>query len=130
MAHFEHDFIDLRLPRSGNIRTTMSQLTFFSDIVDNYIVVPIGTHTDLGSIPTVLQWLFPKDGKAVLGYVLHDHLYKNAPYNRGTCDDILQEAMKVLGVSWWRRKSVRGGLRVGGWVAWNSHRKRDKNDKS
>lgn len=125
MAHFEHNHVDLRLPQKGKTRVTLSQLTFMSDIVNNFITVPIGTKTDLGSIPTALQWLFPKDGKAVLGYVLHDYLYKVGTYTRTQSDGILQEAMKVLGVSWWRRKAVRGGLRVGGWVAWNRHRKND-----
>ena len=125
MAHFEHDFVDLRLPREGKIRVTLSQLTFKSDIVDNFITVPIGTKTDLGSIPTWLQWLFPKDGLAVLAYVLHDYLYKTGLYDRDTCDAILKEAMGVLGVSSWRKNAVRGGLKVGGWYAWNQHREND-----
>ena len=125
MAHFKQGFIDLRLPKSGKVRTTQSELTFFSDIVEDYITVPVGTETDLGSIPVLLQWLFPKDGKAVLGYVLHDYLYKVGIYSRSKSDDILQEAMKTLDVSWWRLRGVRGGLAVGGWVAWNKHRKND-----
>ena len=126
MAHFEQDFIDLRLPKSGNIRTTMSVLTYHSDIVEDIIVVPIGTKTDLGSIPSWLQWLFPKDGLAVLGYVLHDHLYATGIYSRDISDRILKEAMQVLGVKSWRANGVRAGLKVGGWYAWNKHRKKDK----
>ena len=125
-AHFKQDSIDLRLPKRGKIRTTLTELTFYSDIVKDTITVPIGTETDLGSIPSILQWLFPKDGKAVLGYVLHDYLYKVGLYSRSKSDDILQEAMKTLDVSWWRLRGVRGGLAVGGWVAWNAHRKNDK----
>ena len=125
MAHFEQNFIDLRLPQKGNIRITKSELIFVSDLVSENIVVPVGTKTDLGSIPSILQWAFPKDGKAVLGYVTHDYLYQKGIYSRSKSDDILEEAMKVLGVSWWRRKSVRSGLAVGGWFSWNKHRRND-----
>jgi len=126
MAHFNEDHIDLRLPQRGKIRTTLSELQYHSDIVDSDIIVPIGFKTDLGSIPTWLQWLFPKDGKAVLGYVLHDYMYKiGFDNNRAICDDILKESMKVLGVKSWRIHGVRIGLKIGGSFAWNRHREND-----
>lgn len=128
MSRFKHKYVVLQLPQSGNIRTTLSSLGYYSDLVSQEIVVPAGLQTDLGSIPAVLQWLFPKDGKAVFGYILHDYLYKVGTFSRDISDDILEEAMKVLGVSWWRRKGVRAGLKVGGWVAWNKHRKNDKKE--
>ena len=126
MAHFEHDFVDLRLPKDGEIRTLISQLTFKSDIVDNFITAPIGMLTDLGSVPTILQNVYPKDGKAVLAYIIHDYLYQSGTYTRDESDKVLKEAMGVLGVSFWRRWSVYYGLKAGGWVAWNEHRKNDE----
>jgi len=127
MAHFNEDHIDLRLPQRGKIRTTLSELHYHSEILKGIITVPIGFKTDLGSIPAFLQWLFPKDGKAVLGYVLHDYLYKfNFKEDRSLCDDLLKEAMKVLEVKSWRIHGVRIGLKVGGWVAWNRHRENDE----
>jgi len=125
-SYFEEDYVDLRLPQRGKIRTTLSELHYYSELLDEVIVVPIGFETDLGSIPTWLQWLFPKDGRAVLGYVLHDYLYKEGKLSRGICDDILDEAMEVLGTRWWRRKGVHRGLDIGGWYSWNQHRKKDK----
>lgn len=126
MAHFEQDFVDLRLPKRGKIRITQSELIYHSDIIQDIIVVPKEIPTDLGSIPSGLQWLFPKDGKAVLAYILHDYLYQSGIYSRSKSDDILEEAMGTLGVSWWRRKSVRGGLKAFGWIAWNEHRKKEQ----
>ena len=122
MAEFLENGVLLWLPKEGEIRTTESELNFYSDVVGEWIKVPTGLKTDLGSIPAALQWLFPTDGKAVLGYVLHDYLYKTGLYTRNECDDILEEAMKLLDVSYWKRRSVRAGLKVGGWVAWNNHR--------
>jgi len=127
MSHFKENFVDLRLPQRGKIRTTLSELHYYSDFLKEEIIVSIGFETDLGSIPSWLQWLFPKDGKAVLAYILHDYLYKKGFKNdRGLCDTLLKEAMGVLDVKSWRKYGVRSGLKVGGWYAWNQHRKKDK----
>jgi len=126
MSYFKENYVDLRLPQTGKIRTTLSELNYYSSLVDEMITVSIGFKTDLGSIPSFLQWLFPKDGKAVLAYILHDYLYKiEYKKNRDLCDDILKEAMKVLETTSWRRYGVRAGLKVGGWHSWNKHRKLD-----
>ena len=127
MSGFVENFVDLRLPKEGKIRTTQSELHYYSNIAKDYIIVPIGFETDLGSIPSWLQWLFPKDGLAVLAYILHDYLYKiGFKSNRDLCDDILKEAMGVLKVKGWRKYCVRAGLKLGGWIAWNKHRENDK----
>jgi len=127
---FKESEILLSVPTSGDLRTTKSELTYFTKIVrEQLLQVPEGIETDLGSIPTVLQVFFPKDGKAMFGYILHDYLYQIGLFSRSETDDILEEAMESLSVSWWRRKSVRGGLRIGGWVAWNEHRNKNKGGK-
>jgi len=125
MTGFMEDFIDLRLPREGTVRTTLSELNYYSRSQNALISVPVGFKTDLGSIPQVLQAIFPKDGKAVLAYIIHDYLYSTGKYSRSECDDILEEAMERLGVGWGTRFSVREGLRLGGWVAWNRHREKE-----
>ncbi len=121
-SQFKENFIDLSVPISGDIRTTKSELTYYSEIAKCYILVPVGIKTDLGSIPQILQNIFPKDGKAMFAYILHDYLYQTGMYKQSICDDILAEAMESLEVDWWREKAVRGGLRVGGFVAYNNYR--------
>jgi len=123
---FDEETIDLTVPITGDIRTTKSELTFYSSVTNSSILVPIGIKTDLGSIPQFLQSIFPKDGKAMFGYILHDYLYKTGMCDRTTSDDILAEAMESLGVSKWRVKSVRLGLRLGGWKAYNKYKKERK----
>jgi len=125
MTRFMENHIDLRLPREGTIRTTLSELHYYSRVHNALVAIPVGFETDLGSIPQVLQAIFPKDGKAVLAYILHDYLYKTGKYTRSQTDDILEEAMKGLGVGWGTRFSVREGLRVGGWIAWDQQREKD-----
>lgn len=123
MFGFVEDSINLKVPREGVIRVTLSELTYFSKVSNTWIIVPVGLETDLGSIPTVLQPIFPKDGRATLAYILHDYLYKIGYKNdRNLCDDILKEAMISLGVGWFKVNSVRVGLKVGGSFAWDNHR--------
>ena len=127
MSEFTDNQISLSVPIEGEIRTTLSSITFVSK--EGTIIVPIGLETDLGSIPRILRGIFPNDGKAMFAYILHDFLYRDGLFSRSICDDILEEAMEYLKVGWFTRKSVRAGLKVGGWAAWNKHRKRDKNEK-
>jgi len=122
---FLEEEIDLRVGRDGVLRTTKSILTYYSEsIVNQLIVVPVGFETDLGSIPQFLQGIFPKDGKALFAYVLHDYLYKTGMFTRAESDDMLKEAMKSLNVVWWRVFFVRKGLKVGGGKAWKEHRQK------
>ena len=122
---FRESEVLLSVPTSGDIRTLQSELTYFTKIVKpQLILVPKGIKTDLGSIPRALQGIFPKDGKAMFAYILHDYLYQTGMFSRLESDSILEEAMGTLGVSYWRRKTVKFGLRLGGWVAWNEHRKK------
>ena len=71
---FNEVVLTVDVPLTGDIRTLRSELTYFSEILGYMIVVPEGFKTDLGSIPQVLQGVFPKDGKAMYGYILHDYL--------------------------------------------------------
>ena len=122
---FNETQIKLQVPISGDIRITLSELSYNSKITFETLKVPTGFKTDLGSIPQILQGIFPKDGKAMFAYILHDWLYYIGDYTQKQCDDILEEAMQTLGVVFWRRKAIRNGLRVGGFIAYNNHRKRD-----
>ncbi len=120
---FKEEEVLLSVPVTGDIRTTKSELTYYSELIGALILVPVDVKTDLGSIPKVFQLVFPKDGLATFAYILHDYLYQIGIYTRKQCDAILEEAMQTLGVTLWRRKSVKAGLKVGGWRAWNNYRK-------
>ena len=123
---FKEEYITLEVPKSGDIRKTLSPLTYYSKGLDMTITVPLYMLTDLGSIPQILQGIFPKDGKAMFAYILHDCLYQSGMLTRRQSDDVLEEAMYTLDVTWWRRRAVREGLRIGGIFAWNNYRKGNK----
>jgi hypothetical protein len=101
---------------------------------EEFVEAPQGFRTDFGSIPRAL-WNIPglsPFGKYRRAYVIHDKLYV-APVvrtthtaraiDRGEADAILDEAMAVLGANWLIRKTVKSGVRLGGWVPWSRYRK-------
>ena len=126
MSYFKQSHIVLSVPQSGDIRTLLMDMEYYSSMLNEVIVVKNGLNTDLGSIPRLLQGIFPKDGKAMFAYILHDFLYQEGLYTRNMSDDILEEAMEILDVGYATRKSVRFGLWTGGGFAWREHRKKDK----
>ncbi len=89
------------------------------------IVVPGGSVTDLAS-PWPARGLLPPDGPWVKAAVVHDYLYLNrgvagdVRYSREASDDILAEAMEVLGVPSWKRWVIYKAVRLGGKKGWGS----------
>ncbi len=53
--------------------------------------------------------------------VVHDWIYKYQTRTRQEADRIFLEAMGVLGVAWWRRRTMWLAVRVAGWRQWNRY---------
>ncbi len=88
------------------------------------ITVPVGFYTDFASVPRFMPLVYACLGDtAHEPAVVHDWLYYAAITTREIADDILLEAMKVRGMSPWRYYPIYWGVRAGGWMAWNQHRK-------
>jgi len=78
---------------------------------DDVISVPSGFVTDLASIPRVFWWLMPPHGEYAKAAIVHDYLYDNAIGSKKYADDILFEAMGVLGVAKWRKQVIYWSVR-------------------
>lgn len=89
---------------------------YYTDIlpVRTLIRVPVGTITDLATVPRILWAVFPPHGRYAKAAIVHDYLYDRALYNKATADAIFNEAMCVLGVSRWRRWFVYQAVRLFG----------------
>lgn len=87
------------------------------------ITVPKGFIWDGGSVPRIFWNLVDPWGSASKAYLLHDWLYSTQERSRLVSDAILMEAMEVVGVALWKRKLIYRGVRLGGWVAWEQHKK-------
>lgn len=91
--------------------------------IDNvsYTIKP-GFWWDGASIP---RFLWPVIGNPwaediAPGALIHDALYGSHAFPRHKCDDIMDAVNNKNGMSWWRRRAVREGLRVGGAGAYTS----------
>ncbi len=78
------------------------------------IHVPKGFITDFASIPRVFWNILPPWGEYGKAAVVHDYLYRSDtyPYTRKESDEVFLEAMKVLGVAWWKRNIMYYAVRV------------------
>ena len=116
----------VQVPLDGGDRELFEELIYHSDLVQSDIIAPKGMTTNYGSVPKILHNVLSPTGKPTYGFVIHDHLYEIGTYSKRISDGILNEAMKVLGVGWFKRSIIMSGLKIGGFVAWNKHRKKDK----
>lgn len=87
------------------------------------IVAVKGFITDFASVPVFFSRLVPRVGILRDAAVIHDWIYRggeNKRFSRKQADQIFLDAMKDLGVPWWRRKLAYWGVRVGGGAAWQN----------
>ncbi len=102
-------------------------LSYQSDLVaslklpnfpDGVINVPVGTVTDLASVPRFPLIYLLAGGTSNEAAVIHDYLYQTHLFDRATSDAILREASEATGVPAWRRWMMWAGVRAGGWTHW------------
>lgn len=105
-------------------------ITYYTEKYGETITVPKGFITDLASVPRVIWWLIPNDGRHIIeGSVVHDWLYANAgeipgwKYSRTQANFVLREAMREQGASRWERFVVWAALQAFGFISWNRHKK-------
>lgn len=97
------------------------------------ITVPKGFTTNFASIPRVFWRLLPPRGRYNRAAIVHDWLYfaqpidplTKKPIKQSRADLILRDAALDLEAKWWEALALWVGVRIGGWVAWNNHRKRE-----
>lgn len=91
---------------------------------DVEVPVPAGFITDLASVPYILRWILPPDGRYAKAAVVHDFMYENAPqfgWARRTADRTFLHAMQVLSVGFITRQIMYWSVRLFGW--WGFERK-------
>lgn len=88
------------------------------------VTVPVDFLTDLASIPALLRGVMDVNGRSRRPAVLHDFLYAAQICTRAQADEILRlaciadgEPAAVARVYWL-------GVRLGGWRAWNDHKRK------
>ena len=98
-------------------------LVYQSDFLNRTIMVPAGFKTDFASVPRVPLVYLAYGDRAHREAVVHDFLYDYGKYPRSWCDHVFYEAMGSRGKPLFVRAGMWAGVRLGGWVAWNEHRR-------
>jgi len=84
----------------------------------DFVFVPSGFKTDFASVPRIFWAILPPDGHYTQASCLHDFLYSKKVRSRVECDKIFLESMKVLKVSWWKRRVIFHAVRLFGFIPW------------
>ena len=112
----------------------------------NKYVIPAGFKFDGASIPKFLRTFFSPVGVLLIGGLVHDYMYKYAclkpvpvgdKYGRTgkeqlllvdqkKADQIFRDINIEVNGFWFMNYLAYWSLRLGGFVAWNGHRKNDK----
>jgi len=104
-------------------------LAFHSDTL-GLIQVPPDFLTDFSSVPRLpLMYLFFGNTATRPG-VVHDYLYEKGKVagvqiERVQADTVWNEASDADEQPAYRSRAMWSGIRAGGWVAWNAHRRRN-----
>lgn len=87
------------------------------------VLIPAGFVCDGSSVPVPFRSLAARFTKSIAAGVLHDYLYATGKFSRRVADWLFYKALRDAGVPRWRSGLMWVGVRAGGWVAWNRHRK-------
>ena len=98
-------------------------------------VIPAGFTFDGASIPKFLRTFFSPVGVLLMGGLVHDYAYKYACLKRTNgglhlvdqkkADEIFRDICIEVNGFYTMNYLAYWSLRLGGWVAWNGHRKRN-----
>ena len=121
MAKFLTELEVKALPETDGGRSLWAlvhPLVYESDLLPEPVYVPEGFVTDFASVPRAPVVYLAMADMGQPAAVIHDYLYRFRPCPRKLADAVLEEALEVLGVSWWRRKAMWLAVRSFGWSAY------------
>ncbi len=105
--------------RFQRVVTLNKSLYYESDLLGTIIKVPRGFVSDGASVPKLLWNIYPPFGKYLEAAIVHDWYcvlgHKGeSPIDYKMAAELFKEAMKVCGVSKWRRNKMYWAVRLGG----------------
>jgi hypothetical protein len=132
-------FFDISEGRETQRLLLAGELSAYSAVLDAVITVPAGFEFE-ESVPRAALGLAPQEGSSKRAACLHDFLYFHGGYNlgmgfvgglipchvpvtRAQADAVYHEFLLVKGCPRASAHMRWLGVRLGGWKAWNQHRK-------
>lgn len=95
-----------------------AEFRFYSRALDRLILVPALEVTDFASTPRAIWSIIPPWGRHGAAACIHDRAYWDQSLTRDQADELLREAMSVLGVAPAVLEAIYDGVRLGGADAW------------
>jgi hypothetical protein len=93
----------------------LREFSFYSKRHEVKVTIGEGFITDLGSIPSFAKSAVRASGNAFWrAFVIHDGCYRAGHLTQAVSDDILDEALEVLGLGWYARGKIYYSLRMFG----------------
>ena len=93
-----------------------------------WITIPAWFEFDWASIPRPFWFLWhPMWIDTLIAALVHDYLYSIQTLTREEADDLFNEIMLICEVETLKRMLFYLWVRVGGWFAWNNHKKHLQN---
>jgi hypothetical protein len=112
----------------GDVYTLLEPITIVWR--DRVLEIPAGAQSDGASVPYIFQRLvFPgSHPKALRGAFAHDYIYRVQPsgWTRAEGDAMFRDILIDDGMSIRRSLFAWGGVRIGGWSAWNKYARENK----
>jgi hypothetical protein len=90
----------------GDIWILQTPVRYRVGATNDQIIVPAGFVTDRASIPYLVQWLIPKDGRHSVPAIIHDYLYWTGTCTQRQADRLLMHAMADSRAPSWQRRMI------------------------
>lgn len=131
-AYPEFDPVNIRtVPQEILRRFSGSSIFKLNDdfefyIDGEYFKMPEGFYSDLNSDPGIIQLFLDKDNfHNIAAGGIHDYGYRSKCFgSRKRTDKVYKTVLEYYGSDESRIRYL--GVRLGGWLAWRKHRKREK----
>lgn len=105
--------LDVRVVDGGY--KLLSPLRYYSEILDDVVIVPTHFFTDFASIPRIGRILITGHGRDRWSAVVHDYLYSKR-FDRKLADKVFLEGLEAMKVSFIKRRIMYRAVRTGGWM--------------
>jgi len=90
---------------------------------EEIISVPVNFITDFASVPRIFWPIISPIDEHAKAAVIHDWMYKYNYAKKSRCEEIFNEAMKVLDVPDWKRICIYWSVYTFGWYTWIRYRR-------
>lgn len=100
-------------------RTTAPFRFAIVDEDEAWFEIPSGFEYDKASVPRMVWWYLPRDGRQVIiAALVHDYLYSTKITPRDIADRVFYDLLRQSGMRWSKARAAYLAVRSFGWLPW------------